>query len=80
MIAELRNQITGNAESELDRCKACRYTWIPSSAVLWSRHAHALRRHSLQGRHDDMLVGANAEAAAHLLTRCLEAALYKVGI
>jgi amino acid adenylation domain-containing protein len=51
---------------------------LPSSAVLWSRHARALRRHSLHGRHDDMLVGANAEAAAHLLTRCLEAALYKV--
>jgi thioesterase domain-containing protein/acyl carrier protein len=48
---------------------------LPSSAILWSRHAHALRRHSLQGRHDDMLVGTNAEAAAHLLTRCLEAAL-----
>ncbi|MGC2031678.1 MAG: AMP-binding protein [Steroidobacteraceae bacterium] len=47
---------------------------LPSSANLWSRHAHALRRHSLQGRHDDMLVGTNAEAAARLLTRCLEAA------
>jgi hypothetical protein len=38
-----------------------------------------LRRHSLQGRHDDMLSGPNAEAAAHLLTRCLEAALCKAG-
>src|ERR1700722_11792709 len=52
---------------------------LPSSAILWSRHAHALRRHSLQGRHDDMLVGTNAEAAAHLLTRCLEAALCRSG-
>jgi thioesterase domain-containing protein len=52
---------------------------LPSTAILWSRHTDALRRHSLQGRHDDMLVGANAEAAAHQLTRCLEAALYKVG-
>jgi non-ribosomal peptide synthetase component F/thioesterase domain-containing protein/acyl carrier protein len=48
---------------------------LPSSAILWSRHARALRRHSLQGRHDDMLLGANAEAAASLLTRCLEAVL-----
>jgi amino acid adenylation domain-containing protein len=48
---------------------------LPSSAILWSRHAHALRQHSLQGRHDDMLAGTNAEAAARLLTRCLEAAL-----
>jgi hypothetical protein len=36
--------------------------------------AAALRRHVLQGRHDDMLAGANAETAANLLTRCLEAA------
>jgi non-ribosomal peptide synthetase component F/thioesterase domain-containing protein/acyl carrier protein len=48
---------------------------LPSSAGLWSRHASALRRHSLQGRHDDMLAGANAEAAADLLTRCLGAAV-----
>jgi hypothetical protein len=48
---------------------------LPSSAILWSRHASALRRHVLQGRHDDdMLAGANAETAANLLTRCLEAA------
>jgi hypothetical protein len=47
---------------------------LPSSAILWSRHAHALRRHSLQGRHHDMLAGTNAAAAAHLLTQCLEAA------
>jgi thioesterase domain-containing protein/acyl carrier protein len=52
---------------------------LPSSAILWNRHAHALRRHSLQGRHDNMLAGSNAEAAAHLLTRCLEAALSNVG-
>jgi amino acid adenylation domain-containing protein len=48
---------------------------LPSSAILWSPHARALRRHRLHGRHDDMLAGANAEAAAGLLTRCLEAAL-----
>jgi non-ribosomal peptide synthetase component F/thioesterase domain-containing protein/acyl carrier protein len=47
---------------------------LPSSALLWSRHARALRRHSLPGRHDDMLVGVNAEAAARLLTRCLDRA------
>ena len=53
---------------------------LPSSAIHWSPHAHALRRHSLQGRHDDMLAGANAEAAARLLTRCLEASQrYRVG-
>ncbi len=53
---------------------------LPSSAIHWSRHAHALQRHSLQGRHDDMLAGANAEAAARLLTRCLEASQrYRVG-
>jgi amino acid adenylation domain-containing protein len=48
---------------------------LPSSAKLWSRHARALRQHSLQGRHDDMLAGANAEAAAELLTHCLEGAI-----
>jgi acyl-coenzyme A synthetase/AMP-(fatty) acid ligase/thioesterase domain-containing protein/acyl carrier protein len=53
---------------------------LPSSAIHWSRHAHALRRHRLQGRHDDMLAGANAAAAARLLTRCLEASQqYRVG-
>jgi thioesterase domain-containing protein/acyl carrier protein len=53
---------------------------VPSSAIHWSRHAHALRRHSLQGRHDDMLAGANAEAAARLLTQCLEGSQrYRVG-
>jgi thioesterase domain-containing protein/acyl carrier protein len=53
---------------------------LPSSAIHWSRHAGALRRHSLQGRHDNMLAGANAEAAARLLTRCLEASQrYRVG-
>jgi len=52
---------------------------LPSSAILWSRHAHALRRHSLQGRHDEMLAGTNAEAAAHLLSRCLETALCGAG-
>jgi acyl-coenzyme A synthetase/AMP-(fatty) acid ligase/thioesterase domain-containing protein/acyl carrier protein len=53
---------------------------LPSYAIHWSRHAHAWRRHSLQGRHDDMLAGANAEAAARLLTRCLEASQrYRVG-
>jgi acyl-coenzyme A synthetase/AMP-(fatty) acid ligase/thioesterase domain-containing protein/acyl carrier protein len=48
---------------------------LPSSAALWSAHACAVRSHCLQGRHDDMLVGTNAEAAADLLTRCLEAAV-----
>jgi thioesterase domain-containing protein/acyl carrier protein len=48
---------------------------LPSSASLWSRHARALRRYSLRGRHDDMLIGPNAEAAADLLTQCLEAAV-----
>jgi amino acid adenylation domain-containing protein len=47
---------------------------LPSSARLWSRHTTALRLHSLPGRHDSMLVGANAEAAAALLTQCLETA------
>ena len=45
---------------------------VPPSALLWSRHAFALRREKLQGRHDDMLVGTNAQATADLLTRCLE--------
>jgi amino acid adenylation domain-containing protein len=53
---------------------------LPSSAMRWSPHAHGLRRHCLQGRHDNMLAGANAEAAARLLTRCLEASQrYRVG-
>jgi amino acid adenylation domain-containing protein len=52
---------------------------LPSSAMLWSHHARALRLHSLKGRHDDMLVGANAETAAQLLTRCLEAAVEATG-
>jgi thioesterase domain-containing protein/acyl carrier protein len=47
---------------------------VPSSASLWSRHAYALRREKLQGRHDDMLVGTNAQAVADVLTRCLESA------
>ena len=47
---------------------------LPSSAMLWSRHASGVRRHSLQGRHDNMLAGANAEAAANVLTRGLESA------
>jgi len=49
---------------------------LPSSADLWARHAHTLRSYILQGRHDDMLMGTNAKAAADLLTRCLEAALH----
>jgi len=53
---------------------ASRDLGLPSSAMLWSRHASGVRRHSLQGRHDNMLAGANAEAAANVLTRCLEAA------
>jgi acyl-coenzyme A synthetase/AMP-(fatty) acid ligase/thioesterase domain-containing protein/acyl carrier protein len=48
---------------------------LPSSARLWRRHAAALKHYSLQGRHDDMLHGANAQAAAALLTRCLEESL-----
>ena len=47
---------------------------VPSSASLWRRHASALRHEKLQARHDDMLEGANAQAVADLLTRCLEAA------
>jgi thioesterase domain-containing protein len=47
---------------------------VPSSALLWSRYASALRHQKLQGRHDDMLEGANAQAVADLLTRCLESA------
>jgi len=47
---------------------------VPSSALLWSRHASALRHETLQARHDDMLVGANAQAVANLLTRCLKTA------
>ena len=47
---------------------------VPSSALLWSRHASALRHETLQARHDDMLVGANAQAVANLLTRCLNTA------
>jgi len=53
---------------------ASRDLGLPSSASLWRRHAAALRRHSLPGRHDDMLAGANAQAAAALLTSRLEAA------
>jgi amino acid adenylation domain-containing protein len=48
---------------------------VPSSARHWSRYASRLRHYSLQGRHDDMFVGANADAAAALLARCLEAAV-----
>jgi thioesterase domain-containing protein len=48
---------------------------VPSSAAHWSRHAWALQRHRLRGRHDDMLAGVNAGPAAELLTRCLETAL-----
>lgn len=48
---------------------------LPSSAELWRRHAAALKHYSLQGRHDDMLHGSNAEAAAALLTQCLEESL-----
>jgi len=48
---------------------------LPSSAQLWRRHAAALKHYSLQGRHDDMLHGSNAEAAAALLTQCLEESL-----
>jgi amino acid adenylation domain-containing protein len=44
---------------------------VPASAMLWRRHASALRSETLRGRHDDMLVGANAQAVADLLTRCL---------
>jgi hypothetical protein len=43
--------------------------------LLWSRHASALRSEKLRGRHDDMLMGANAQAVADLLTRCLESAV-----
>lgn len=57
---------------------ASRDLGLPSSAIHWSRHARTLRRHSLQGRHDDMLVGDNAGAAAQLLTRCLEAARARI--
>jgi amino acid adenylation domain-containing protein len=47
---------------------------VPSSASLWSRHASALQHEKLQARHDDMLEGANAQAVANLLTRCLKSA------
>jgi thioesterase domain-containing protein len=47
---------------------------LPSSVKRWRRYARAVRQHSLPGRHDNMLAGANAETAADLLTRCLEAA------
>ena len=48
---------------------------VPSSALLWSRHASAVRREGIRGRHDDMLVGTNAQAVADLLTRCLESGM-----
>jgi thioesterase domain-containing protein len=51
---------------------------VPSSASLWSRHASALRHEKLQARHDDMLEGANAQAVANLLTRCLKSAAVAV--
>lgn len=51
---------------------------VPSSAALWSRHASALRYEKLQARHDDMLEGANAQAVANLLTRCLKSAAVAV--
>lgn len=47
---------------------------VPSSALLWRRHASVLRHEKLQARHDDMLTGANAQGVADLVTRCLEAA------
>jgi hypothetical protein len=55
---------------EPDRCDL----GVPLTALLWSRHASALRCEKLRGRHDDMLVGTNAQAVADLLTRCLESA------
>ena len=51
---------------------------VPSSAALWSRHGSTLRKETLQARHDDMLEGANAQALAILLTRCLESAAVTV--
>jgi thioesterase domain-containing protein/acyl carrier protein len=48
---------------------------VPAAAIHWRRHASKLRRHSLHGRHDDILIGTNAEGTAALLTRCLEAAI-----
>jgi amino acid adenylation domain-containing protein len=47
---------------------------VPSSASLWSHHASALRHEKLGARHDNMLEGANSQAVADLLTRCLESA------
>ena len=44
---------------------------VPSSVSLWSRYASALRHEKLPARHDDMLEGANAQAVADLLSRCL---------
>jgi amino acid adenylation domain-containing protein len=49
---------------------------VPSSALLWGRYASALRSEKIKGRHDDMLVGANAQTVADALTRCLESATY----
>src|SRR5262249_14685859 len=47
---------------------------VPPSGLLWSRHAAALRKETPKGRHDDMLIGANPQAVADLMTRCLESA------
>lgn len=47
---------------------------LPPPSLLWSRHARALRQHTLPGRHGDMLFGANTAGAAERLTQCLEAA------
>jgi thioesterase domain-containing protein/acyl carrier protein len=47
---------------------------VPSAAKHWAHFARSLQRHTLAGRHDDMLSGSNASGAAAVLTQCLEAA------
>ena len=53
---------------------------VPSSASLWGRHAAVLRHEPLQARHDDMLEGANAQAVADALSRCLRSAAGMPGV
>jgi amino acid adenylation domain-containing protein len=47
---------------------------VPSMAVPWGRYATTVCQRTLPGRHREILTGAGALTAAHLLTQSLEAA------
>lgn len=47
----------------------------PSAATGWSRFATTVRRHTLQGRHMDMLAGERARIAARVISECAETAM-----